>query len=98
MRSAHPRAAAETAIELVSLPQVVETWSSNSALADWAVGGVATHLLGQIFSVTSTLATPTGGAEPVSLMAHYQRSYRRWPATMSSTRHGLGGPSPWRTF
>ncbi len=66
-------AAAEQGVELVSLPRVAEAWSSPSALAGWAVGGLAAHLLGQVFSVTSALATSAGQTEPVPLMQHYQQ-------------------------
>jgi hypothetical protein len=66
-------AAAETVVELVGMPEVAETWSRPSALAGWAVGGLAAHLLGQIFSVTSALATSAAEAEPIPLMTHYQR-------------------------
>jgi hypothetical protein len=67
-------AAAATAIELVALPRVAEAWSDPSALTDWTVGGLAAHLLGQVSSVTSALATPTDGAETVSLLGHYERA------------------------
>jgi hypothetical protein len=66
-------AAAATAIDLVALPPVGAAWADRSALPDWTVGGLAAHLLGQVFSVTSTLETPTDGAETVSLLAHYEQ-------------------------
>ncbi len=66
--------AAATAIDLVALPQVGAAWTEPSALTDWTVGGLAAHLLGQVFSVTSALATPTDGAETVSLLAHYAQA------------------------
>jgi hypothetical protein len=70
-RSEEYVAAAATAIDLVGLPQVAAAWSERSALTDWTVGGLAAHLLGQVFSVTSTLATPVDDADTVPLMAHY---------------------------
>lgn len=70
-RSEEYLAAAAPAIDLVDLPQVGTAWSERSALTDWTVGGLAAHLLGQVFSVTSALAAPVDGAETVSLLAHY---------------------------
>lgn len=69
---------AEPATDLLALPAVAEAWDRPSALADFTVGGLATHLALQITRVPEVLAAPPPppSAELLTVDGHYAKS--RW--------------------
>ncbi|MFG3342043.1 maleylpyruvate isomerase N-terminal domain-containing protein [Glycomyces sp. NPDC048151] len=67
-------AAARTALDLAEDDAVTGAWTGPSALAGFTVGGLATHLLQQITSVTAALAADHVGKETVTLFGHYDRA------------------------
>lgn len=66
--------AARTALALASDTAVTAAWTGPSALAGFTVGGLATHLLQQITSVTAGLAADHAGKDTVTLFGHYDRA------------------------
>jgi hypothetical protein len=68
--------AAASAAALLRDPAVAASWTGDSALACFTVGGLAGHLAGQVTFVTQTLSGPEPAGDPVSLLGHYERV--RW--------------------
>jgi hypothetical protein len=66
--------AADSAIELLSKPEVSQQWDKASALPEWSVGGLAGHLAGQLPTVLQVLAHSVGDQQPIGLHEHYQRA------------------------
>jgi mycothiol maleylpyruvate isomerase-like protein len=66
--------AADSAIELLSRPEVSSAWESPSALAEWSVGGLAGHLASEVPIVLEVLASPVGDHQPIPLLEHYARA------------------------
>jgi hypothetical protein len=66
--------AADSAIELLSRPEVSSAWESPSALAEWSVGGLAGHLASEVPIVLDVLAAPVGEERPIPLAEHYARA------------------------
>jgi hypothetical protein len=65
--------AAESAAILLAEPAVATAWNQPSALADFTVGGLASHLAGQILVVPATLGEPAPEGDPVGVLGHYGR-------------------------
>jgi hypothetical protein len=67
---------AESAIGLLEDPAVERAWTSPSALAEFSVSGLATHLSFQITRVPGVLlaAPPASSAPMIGLEEHYTRS------------------------
>jgi Mycothiol maleylpyruvate isomerase N-terminal domain len=66
--------AADSAIALLSRPEVSDQWDSPSALAEWSVGGLAGHLASEVPIVLQVLAAPVGDERPIPLAEHYARA------------------------
>jgi len=64
--------AAVSAATLIGEPAVAQAWERPSALPDFSVGGLASHLAAQITFVPKTLAEPVDGP-PLPLLGHYER-------------------------
>lgn len=73
LKNAYLETAAQS-VTLLDAPEVAAWWDKPSALAEWTVGGLAGHLMYQIFSVTPVLQEPEPEHEPISLMDHYSRA------------------------
>ncbi|MFI7488568.1 maleylpyruvate isomerase N-terminal domain-containing protein [Micromonospora echinaurantiaca] len=71
--------AARSALDLLADPAVAARWDEPSALAEFGVGGLAGHLAGQLFQVSTVLAEPVPPGEPVGLLDHYAPA--RWIGT-----------------
>ena len=68
------RYAASTVVDLLRAPEVAEKWSAPSALAEFAVSGLAGHLALQVLNVPRVLAGDRSGPEPpIGLLDHYAR-------------------------
>jgi hypothetical protein len=69
---------AASAVELLAHPAVAGSWEGPSALPEFTVGGLATHLAFQVTRVPEVLRAPApeGSDAPVSIDEHYARS--RW--------------------
>jgi Mycothiol maleylpyruvate isomerase N-terminal domain len=67
---------APIALRLLEAPAVAEGWSRPSALSKWSVGGLATHLVMQIWFLREVLEAPPATQQPVPVLGHYERS--RW--------------------
>ncbi|WP_333738180.1 maleylpyruvate isomerase N-terminal domain-containing protein [Streptomyces sp. IBSBF 2806] len=65
---------AAQAVSLLDAPEVAASWEKPSALAQWAVGGLAGHLAYQILSVDTALEEPASEEEPLSVLEHYARA------------------------
>lgn len=70
IRQAYLRAAASAA-DLLAVPEVAAAWTAPSALAGFTVGGLATHLAGQVLFVAATVTGPAPEQETVTLLGHY---------------------------
>jgi Mycothiol maleylpyruvate isomerase N-terminal domain len=66
-------AAVAVATDLVRRPEVVRSWSEESACSGMSVGALARHLVSQWFNAERLLAAPAG-AESISVWEHYQRA------------------------
>ncbi|MEU5633097.1 maleylpyruvate isomerase N-terminal domain-containing protein [Streptomyces rishiriensis] len=73
LKNAYLEIAAQ-AVSLLDVPEVAASWEQPSALARWAVGGLAGHLAYQIFSVDPALEEPASEREPISVLEHYARA------------------------
>ncbi|MFE0256193.1 maleylpyruvate isomerase N-terminal domain-containing protein [Streptomyces sp. NPDC059010] len=73
LKNAYLETAAQAAA-LLDAPEVAALWGKPSALAEWTVGGLAGHLMYQIFSVTPALQEPESESDPISLLDHYSRA------------------------
>jgi hypothetical protein len=68
------RYAASTVVDLLRAPEVAAKWSAPSALAEFAVSGLAGHLALQVLNVPLVLADHRSGQEaPIGLLDHYAR-------------------------
>jgi len=65
--------AAGSAATLIGEPAVAQAWERPSALPDFSIGGLASHLAAQITFVPKTLAEPPMDGPPVPLLGHYER-------------------------
>ncbi|HZC71198.1 MAG TPA: maleylpyruvate isomerase N-terminal domain-containing protein [Jatrophihabitans sp.] len=66
--------AAVSARDLLGAPAVAARWDAPSALAEFAVAGLAGHLAHQVLSVPATLATPDADEPLIPLLEHYERA------------------------
>jgi hypothetical protein len=66
--------ACRTAFELASSSEVAEAWDTESACAGMTVGGLAHHLLRQVWHVTNLMAQPPTSDAPIPLLEHYDRA------------------------
>jgi uncharacterized protein (TIGR03083 family) len=67
--------AASAALDLLADRAVAERWEEPSALAEFAVSGLAAHLARQIIMVPAILTgEPPEGAELVTVLEHYARA------------------------
>ncbi|WP_371749840.1 maleylpyruvate isomerase N-terminal domain-containing protein [Streptomyces sp. NBC_01283] len=73
LKNAYLETAAQ-AVALLDTPEVAALWGKPSALAEWTVGGLAGHLIYQIFSVAPVLHEPESERDPISLLDHYARA------------------------
>lgn len=73
LKNAYLETAAQ-AVALLDAPEVAAMWGKHSALAEWTVGGLAGHLMYQIFSVAPALQGSESEREPISLLDHYSRA------------------------
>ncbi len=69
-------AVADLVVPLVEDERVNEAWLKPSALPQMSVGGLATHLAGQVVSVHAAVAAPVASSveRPINLMSHYARA------------------------
>lgn len=65
---------AARAVTLLDAPETAAAWRRPSALTQWTVGGLVSHLMYQIFSVDQVLQEPESEQEPISLVEHYERA------------------------
>ncbi|KUJ34766.1 mycothiol maleylpyruvate isomerase-like protein [Streptomyces sp. 3212.3] len=65
---------AAQAVTLLGEPEVAASWEKPSALAEMTVGGLAGHLMYQIFSVSPVLQAPASAEAPIPLLEHYARA------------------------
>lgn len=70
---------AGNAVDLIAQPAVDAQWQKESALAGFSIGGLASHLGTQLFTVANVLAAPEPDEEPLPLLEHYARV--RWIGT-----------------
>ncbi len=61
-------------VELVSLPEVAERWTDESACAGMSIGGLAHHLVAQADNAVRFLSAPPTDDEPIALLEHYARA------------------------
>ncbi|MEY9846473.1 uncharacterized protein (TIGR03083 family) [Streptacidiphilus sp. BW17] len=64
-------AAAEAAVSLLAHQSVADAWEKPSALAGYAVSGLAGHLAGQVNVVAKALDGPEPDTEPVALLDYF---------------------------
>lgn len=64
---------ARAATRLLAHPAVAASWDRPSALAHYAVSGLAGHLAGQIFFAENALTGPEPDADPIPLLDYYDR-------------------------
>jgi uncharacterized protein (TIGR03083 family) len=69
-------AAAEAAAALLAHQRVADAWDKPSALAGYAVSGLAGHLAGQVNVVAKALDGPEPDTEPVTLLDYFLQA--RW--------------------
>jgi hypothetical protein len=65
--------AAGSVLDLVGRLEVSAAWDRPSALAEWSVGGLASHLAAQVFLGLSRLSDDPG-VDPIALDEHYRRA------------------------
>ncbi|MET8965323.1 maleylpyruvate isomerase N-terminal domain-containing protein [Streptomyces sp. NPDC004074] len=65
---------AAQAVTLLGEPEVAASWEKPSALAEMTVGGLAGHLMYQIFSVSPVPQAPASAEAPIPLLEHYARA------------------------
>ncbi|MFD4478343.1 maleylpyruvate isomerase N-terminal domain-containing protein [Streptomyces sp. NPDC058471] len=73
LKNAYLETAAQ-AVALLDTPEVAALWGKPSVLTEWSVGGLAGHLIYQIFSVAPVLQEPESEHDPISLLDHYARA------------------------
>lgn len=94
-------AAADAAATLLADPAVAGQWDQPSALAGYAVSGLAGHLAGQVSVVAKVLAGPDPETEPIPLLDYFLQA--RWldadqdgdvhrSIRGSGVRYAAGGP------
>lgn len=64
-------AVADAATTLLASPAVADAWEGPSALAGYAVSGLAGHLAGQVNVVAKVLAGPAPDTEPIALLDYF---------------------------
>ncbi|MEU8976841.1 maleylpyruvate isomerase N-terminal domain-containing protein [Streptomyces monashensis] len=64
---------ADTAAKLLAAPEVADDWRRPSALAKLSVHGLAGHLAGQVFFISTVLAEPVPTEPAVSIHEYYRR-------------------------
>ncbi|WP_236045752.1 maleylpyruvate isomerase N-terminal domain-containing protein [Streptacidiphilus fuscans] len=69
-------AVAEAAVSLLGHRSVADAWDEPSALAGYAVSGLAGHLAGQVSVVAKALDGPEPATEPVALLDYFLQA--RW--------------------
>lgn len=69
-------AAADAAATLLAAPAVADAWDKPSALARYAVSGLAGHLAGQVNVVAKVLDGPEPDTEPIPLLDYFLQA--RW--------------------
>lgn len=67
-------AAARSALDLASRPEVAAAWSAPSACEGMSVGGLTHHLLQQVVHTRGVLAAPAQEREVVGVREHYARA------------------------
>src|SRR5687768_11191962 len=67
-------ASAGIAIDLAASPEVASRWDAESDCAGMTVGGLAQHLVSQASIAVNLLEAEPGGAEPISMLEHYERA------------------------
>lgn len=67
-------AAARTAFDLASTPEVRAAWETESTCEGMTVGGLAAHLLGQALNTVRLLDVDPVAEEPIPLLEHYARA------------------------
>ncbi|WP_331755904.1 maleylpyruvate isomerase N-terminal domain-containing protein [Streptomyces sp. NBC_01643] len=65
---------AAQAVTLLGASKVTASWEKTSALTGMTVGGLASHLAYQVFSVSPALQEPTSQEAPIPLLEHYARA------------------------
>ncbi|MFD8027458.1 maleylpyruvate isomerase N-terminal domain-containing protein [Streptomyces sp. NPDC059717] len=65
---------AAQAVTLLGEREVAASWEKPSALAEMTVGGLAGHLMHQIFSASAVLQEPASAEAPIPLLEHYARA------------------------
>jgi hypothetical protein len=66
--------AARSVADLLAHPEVAAAWDKPSALAEWAVSGLAGHLGDQAPLVVRLLSADEPDQEPITLDEHYRRA------------------------
>jgi len=66
--------AAGIALDLAASPEVESRWDAESACAGMTVGGLAQHLVSQASLAVNLLEAEPGGAEPITMLEHYERA------------------------
>lgn len=69
-------AAAEATASLLAHQSVADAWDNPSALAGYAVSGLAGHLAGQVNVVAKVLDGPVPDTEPIALLDYFLQA--RW--------------------
>ncbi|HVQ87608.1 MAG TPA: maleylpyruvate isomerase N-terminal domain-containing protein [Actinomycetes bacterium] len=81
--------AAGSALELARSSAVSNAWEQPSSLPEMSVGGLTSHLVGQIHSVTATLDEPDRQNKLVGLLEHYELVGWRGAALGESTNTSI---------
>jgi Mycothiol maleylpyruvate isomerase N-terminal domain len=66
--------AADSVVDLLSIPEVAQQWAKSSALAEWTVGGLAGHLASQLPTTVRVLSTTYAGEDLIPIHEHYHRA------------------------
>ncbi len=66
--------AAQAAVNLINNDAVASAWDKPSALEGFTVGGLASHLGGQLFSVQFALTREQPETEAIPITGHYERA------------------------
>ena len=82
-------AAAESAVDLLSEPNVGARWTQPSALADFSVGGLAAHLARAVLNTREVLIAPAAQAPPITVFEHYRRSAWNGSDPESAANQGI---------
>lgn len=81
--------AAHSAVGLLEQPRLRELWSAPSALAEFAVSGLAGHLAGQVHQVRAVLDAPVPAGTPIPLLDHYREAAWREADLNSAANTGI---------